>query len=624
MPSHRLIAGRFRLEEKLGEGGMGVVWRATDLDLGRVVALKRAHSGDGTQMRREARIGAGLHHQHVVAVFDVVVDADERWLVMEYLPSRSVATILADEGPLPVSEVSRIGAHVADALAAMHANQMVHRDVTPGNVLVAKDGVAKLTDLGIARWAEATVTGGAQLGGSSGYLAPEVVDGHEAGYEADVFALGATLFAAVEGISPWGGGEQGPFVQLRRAVAFEAEPMRRAGPLAPVLAALMDPDPARRPTAADARGLLTRGVTDSARAAWPPTPPPAPTRTRGSVRRPGAAELSHRRGYRMAAAGLVVLAVGVGGFRLLDDGSAAGPGAVVGALGDPRTADPCALLVPAALDRFGKTYREPNYGNFNHCDLITDLPDGGGNVDVAVDLELPEENPPIPAIPGRLGPPVRYDLGDNLCKRSVTLPSGDRVVISAKQVQDRPAELCAMADAVVAAAYGALNQGPIPRRAFEPASDSLAQVDPCALLTSADLTGLVPAGPPDRWRPEPGFGGWSCSWGPSAAPVTIRYTREWPQADDPEVNVRPVRVGDRDAFLGLPRRDGEIGVCEVNIPFRRYRPDLAAIAGSPPERDEVVLVGVARRNVADPGSLCPAAVSVAGAAAGRLPAPGSR
>jgi hypothetical protein len=604
------------LEEKLGQGGMGVVWRATDLDLGRVVAVKRAHSGDGTQMRREARIGAGLHHPHVVTVFDVVADADERWLVMEYLPSRSVATILGEDGPLPVSEVSRIGAHVADALVAMHANQMVHRDVTPGNVLVAADGTAKLTDLGIARWAEATVTGGAQLGGSSGYLAPEVVDGHEAGYEADVFALGATLFAAVEGVSPWGDGEQGPFVQLRRAVAFQAEPMRRAGPLAPVLAALMDPDPARRPTAAEARGLLTRGVVESARTSWPPpsvppsSPPAVPRRS-----------LAGRRGFRVLAAGLVVAAVGVGGVRLLDRDQG---DAEVGVLGDPRTADPCALLVPTALDRFGKTYREPNYGNFNHCDLITDQPDGGGNVDVAVDLELPEENPPIPPVPGRLGPPVRYDLGDNLCKRSVTLPSGDRVVISARQVQERPAELCAMADAVVAAAYGVLNQGPIPRRVFEPAPASLAQIDACALLGPADLTGLVPADPPGRWGPEPGFGGWACSWGPSAAPVSIRYSREWPLAEDPEVNVRRVRAGDRDAFVGLARRVEGRGICEVSVPFRRYRPDLAAIVGSPPERDEVVVVGVARRDVGDPGSLCPAAVAVAGAAAGRLPPPGSR
>lgn len=184
---------------------MGVVWRAFDLELGRQVSLKRSLDADAGQIRREARIGAGLLHPNVVTVFDTVTDdVDARWLVTEYLAARSLEELVDDGGPLPEDRVRRIGAQLAAALAAMHARGIVHRDVKPGNVLVTEDDVAKLTDLGIARWTEVTRTGGAQLTGTLGYVAPEVAGGGEAGPESDVFSLGATLYAAVEGRSPWG------------------------------------------------------------------------------------------------------------------------------------------------------------------------------------------------------------------------------------------------------------------------------------------------------------------------------------------------------------------------------------------------------------------------------------
>ncbi|MFI9813891.1 protein kinase domain-containing protein [Saccharothrix variisporea] len=234
MRSGDVVAGRYRLEEVVGRGGMGEVWRAADLELRRVVALKQATTGDGDGVRREARIGAGLHHPHVISVFDVVVENGVRWLVMEHLPARSLAEVVRTDGPLSPRVAASVGAQVADALSAMHAKGMVHRDITLANVLVTADGTAKLADLGVAVWSEVTLTGTARLAGTPGYLAPEVLRGHPATAASDMFALGTTLSAAVEG---------------------NAE---GTGPLAVVLSALVDPDPRRRPTAAEVRWQLSR------------------------------------------------------------------------------------------------------------------------------------------------------------------------------------------------------------------------------------------------------------------------------------------------------------------------------------------------------------------------------
>ncbi len=234
MRSGDVIAGRYQLEEVVGRGGMGEVWRATDLELRRVVAVKQANTGDGEGIRREARIGAGLHHPHVISVFDVVVEDGVRWLVMEHLPARSLAEILRTDGPLSPRAAASVGAQIADALSAMHAKGMVHRDVTLGNVLVTSDGTAKLADLGVAVWAEVTLTGTARNAGTPGYLAPEVLRGHPASPASDMFSLGVTLSAAVEG------NDEG------------------TGPLAVVLSALVDPSPRGRPSAEDVRRTLSR------------------------------------------------------------------------------------------------------------------------------------------------------------------------------------------------------------------------------------------------------------------------------------------------------------------------------------------------------------------------------
>ncbi|MFE2757111.1 serine/threonine-protein kinase [Actinosynnema sp. NPDC059335] len=240
MRNNDVIAGRYRLDAVVGAGGMGEVWRATDLELRRVVALKLATTGDGEATRREARIGAGLHHANVISVFDTVVDGGTRWLVMEYLPARSLAEICRTDGPVAPDLAARIGAQVATALAAMHAKGMVHRDITLANVLVTADGTAKLADLGVAMWDEVTLTGSAKTAGTAGYLAPEVLRGQRATPAADMYSLGVTLSAAAEG--------------------------RIDKRMARVVAALTDPDPARRPGAERVARLLgaSRGLSKHA------------------------------------------------------------------------------------------------------------------------------------------------------------------------------------------------------------------------------------------------------------------------------------------------------------------------------------------------------------------------
>lgn len=212
---------------------MGEVWRATDLELRRVVAVKQTRTGDDEGIRREARIGAGLQHPHVVAVFDVVVEGGVRWLVMEYLAARSLAEVVRADGALPPRRVAHVGRQIAMALSAMHAKGMVHRDVTLGNVLLADDGTAKLADLGVAMWAMVTVTGTAQNAGTPGYVAPEVLGGHPATAASDLFSLGMTLSVAAEG------------------------QVAASGPLATVLSALVDPSPTRRPSADQAAQRLS-------------------------------------------------------------------------------------------------------------------------------------------------------------------------------------------------------------------------------------------------------------------------------------------------------------------------------------------------------------------------------
>ena len=154
---------------------------------------------------REGRIGARLQHPHVISMFDVVVHDERPWLVMEYLPSKSLAAMLAESGPMEPRVVAEIGRQVADGLAAAHAAGVVHRDVKPGNVLIADDGRVKLTDFGVSRAVDdVQLTRTGLIAGTPAFLSPEVARGQEPTAASDVFALGATLYAAVEGRPPFG------------------------------------------------------------------------------------------------------------------------------------------------------------------------------------------------------------------------------------------------------------------------------------------------------------------------------------------------------------------------------------------------------------------------------------
>ncbi|WP_306745165.1 serine/threonine-protein kinase [Saccharothrix yanglingensis] len=272
----RTIAGRYKLTERIGSGGMGVVWRAEDVRLRRVVAVKELLARTGFDQEsvdravREGRIAARLQHANVIALYDVVEHDGHPWLVMEYLPSRSLATVMSERGKLPAEEVARIGAQLASGLAAAHAAGVVHRDVKPGNVLVTEFGTVKVTDFGTSRAAdEVTVTASGMLVGTPAYLSPEVARGGKGEFPADVFALGATLYAAVEGEPPFGL-DGNTIALLHRVADGRFPPPANAGPLAPVLMRLLDSDPATRPTMAETARMLQEVRFDGA-----PVPVPA-------------------------------------------------------------------------------------------------------------------------------------------------------------------------------------------------------------------------------------------------------------------------------------------------------------------------------------------------------------
>ncbi len=261
-----LVAGRYRLQSKLGGGGMGAVWLATDRLLNREVAIKQVlttaglSEAEATEVRNrivhEGRVAAKLSHEHAIAVYDVVLEAGEPWLVMEYLPSRSVAKALAMADTLPPVEVAQIGAQVADALATAHAAGIVHRDIKPGNILVAdrgaEVGMAKLSDFGISTAGEAFDEPEDVITGTPSYLPPEVARGVKPGPASDVFSLGATLYTAIEGQPPYGFDEDNDVIITRAAMA-QVIPPTRSGPLTSVLLHMMEPAPQRRPTMAEAR-----------------------------------------------------------------------------------------------------------------------------------------------------------------------------------------------------------------------------------------------------------------------------------------------------------------------------------------------------------------------------------
>jgi tRNA A-37 threonylcarbamoyl transferase component Bud32 len=267
--SERLIADRYALAVPIGQGGMGVVWRAQDTLLGREVAIKEVRlpptipDSERSSMRarvlREARAAARLNHPGVVTLYDVINEQGHAFIVMELINAPTLAQVVAQQGPLEPRRAARIGAQVAAALAAAHQAGIVHRDVKPANVMVLGDS-ARLTDFGIARVkGDPKLTSTGLIVGSPAYMAPEQASGAAAGPEADLWGLGATLYYAVEGRPPF---ERDGQIAILTAVVNDApRAPERAGELAPVIVALLSKDPAQRPSAAELRELLERAAT---------------------------------------------------------------------------------------------------------------------------------------------------------------------------------------------------------------------------------------------------------------------------------------------------------------------------------------------------------------------------
>src|SRR3954454_17438182 len=268
----RLVAGRYRLQSQLGGGGMGTVWLARDELLGRMVAIKQVLTTTGAspeeadQQRqralREGRIAARLSHPHAISVYDVALESEQPWLVMEYLPSRSLAAVLAEDGVLRTELVAQIGAQVADALAATHAAGIAHRDVKPANILIGEggrvEGLVKITDFGISHASgDVTLTQTGQITGTPAFLAPEVAQGHPMTEASDVFSLGATLYTCLEGSPPFGM-EDNALGMLHRVAGGSIVPPRRAGSLTAPLLKMLAADPGDRPTMAQIRDDLAK------------------------------------------------------------------------------------------------------------------------------------------------------------------------------------------------------------------------------------------------------------------------------------------------------------------------------------------------------------------------------
>ena len=266
----RLLAGRYRVVDRLGRGGMGVVWRAVDEVLGREVAVKELRTFSDAyapeladlrlRMQREARAAARVRHTGVISVHDIAEVDGRPLIVMELIDGPSLDDVLAERGPIDPREAAGIGAKVMEALAAAHAVGVLHRDVKPGNILLDRSGRVVLTDFGIATMDDpgdgsAThLTRSGELIGSLDYLAPERAQGADPGPASDVWALGATLYAAVEGASPFR--RTSTYSTLTAIVSEPLPEPRRAGRLGPVLRQLMEKRAELRPGADAARGLL--------------------------------------------------------------------------------------------------------------------------------------------------------------------------------------------------------------------------------------------------------------------------------------------------------------------------------------------------------------------------------
>ncbi|MWA02631.1 protein kinase [Actinomadura sp. LD22] len=610
-------------------GGSGEVWLAADERLGRRVALKRALlDGDEaafTRLRREARALAKFSHPHVVTLYDAVRTGTRgraaAWLVMEYVPGGS----LAAWPPLPAAAAARVGAQIADALAALHAAGIVHCDVKPGNIVVTEDGTAKLADFGAAyrTGGRETITPSGAVAHTPAFAAPELVAGRPEP-ASDVYSLGATVLALTTGEPPardGGGPVAGPAGE----------------PLAGIVAAMVRDDPAERPAPAEVRALLDEAAGQAepqlpmhlvptvdgpdgpdgcpagdADAGWEPSGGP------GAAWRKGTAFARRRPRLLMAGAAVAAVAVALALTPLFSGGGSAdqpeadrtGTAAGASLIGDPRTADPCALASAAALGRFGDTDLDGHYGNFDRCDvLVSSRKDG--LVDVM--LEFDDRADPEPGsrtrTVGRIGVEEEPPGGDE-CVRTLRLPgkdAGTAIDVVAQQEDGGPAQLCAIADVAAAGATAVLNRGALPRRSPPLDAASLARQDACTLLDARALD-VVPG--IDATDPRVDFARWGCSWHSTTRDIQVKLRFDQGQpltADDG----RPTVLGGFHTYVD-PGGDGD-GSCLARLVYRTH---TARYGGKAVEVVNVVVQGKAPSK-----QRCSLATTLASSAARSLPAP---
>jgi hypothetical protein len=605
------------------------VWLAHDEELGRRVILKSV-AGAGSdagfdRLKAEARVLARFSHPHVVTLFDAVrvgkrADATS-WLVMEYAPGGS----LDRRPPLSPRLAAHIGAQLTDALVALHGMGIVHCDIKPGNVVVTHGSTVKLADFGAAYRVgdQNTITPNSAVSYTPDYASPEVVKGQPEP-ASDVFSVAATVYALVAGepLGHDGDGEPDAYIRHRRAARGDVEPTAVAGPLREVLVAMLRRDPKDRPDPAEA-GELLRSVAGPRRD-LPELPLPAKDEGRdgeepvwpadGTGRTSAGIAGFVRRHQGRAVAVAVVVLLGVGtGWWALSHGSGRRAVAVshpapvsrtssvatakprsASVIGDHRTADPCALLNPAALGRFGDAQLDPAYGNFNRCDVVVSA---GAPSGIVIEVEFGEvsrpQSPASAPASGRVSV-IKSAPSSSECDRTLVL-SGDgdgdvNVFVTAKTVSGSetasPSLLRAMADAGTDSAVKALNAVPagraIARRTTPFPADSLYYKDACTLLTPHALE-VVPG--VDADHPELSYGHWHCDWSSTTRDITVELSFDRGSQLNAADDGTPTRLGGRRAFIAPPDMV-DPGTSQVTLLNRSF----TGVDGSPEDESVQLLV----------------------------------
>ncbi|PJM93863.1 serine/threonine-protein kinase [Streptomyces sp. CB01373] len=432
-----LLAARYQLEELLGRGGMGEVWRARDEVLGRPVAVKLLLAGGidpsaAARFRQEAQTTARLSHPNIVAMYDFGQADDRLYLVMEMVQGRSLADRLASAGALTPREVAAIGSQTASGLAAAHRQNVIHRDIKPANLLLAPDGTVKVVDFGIARLADdaaAGLTSAGMIVGSVSYLAPERALGKDAGPASDMYALGCVLYELLVGCPPFRADT--PTALLYQHVQELPAPPRSMGVELPaeleqLVLALLAKEAEARPDAEQVADWLSApgGLSTPATAQPTPLPSsrPAAAVGRTAVLSAPATRRSRRRDSRsrtVAISGLAAAALATAGYLLFQPDSAQvaaadSPATTQGAT--PSTTDP-ASSSPAA------SAASPPPSPFAASGVAVDTPAGLSN-DPGVLFGQVSQELSTAAGEGRLDPHLADDLEHKVSQARDKLAEG--------------------------------------------------------------------------------------------------------------------------------------------------------------------------------------------------------